>query len=72
MKNQNLFKAYLNDIHLINEDRNFSGTFKTPKHLAELGVDAEELECQIIQSVICSWIVEIHHVNFLLVCRDGY
>ncbi len=51
MKNQNLFKAYLNDLHLINEDRNFSGTFKTPKHLTGLDLDAEELECRIIHII---------------------
>ena len=43
MERQTFFRAYLNDIKLINEDRNFFGTFKCPNDLKDLNLDAEEL-----------------------------
>jgi hypothetical protein len=47
----NIFKAYLKDIHLINEDRNFFGTFECPDDLKDLDLDAEELECRILAKI---------------------
>lgn len=39
--------AYLSDLNLIYEDRNFSGKFKMPDDLVDLDLDAEEYEYRV-------------------------
>jgi hypothetical protein len=51
--NNIFFNAYLTDLHLICENKNFSAKFNMPESIKSMDnpPDAEEIECQILNKI---------------------